>query len=385
MGVEFFGAFRYFPESEASWHIVKPESGEMGPRAASSMLRIMTERAKELGAEFLLETPAKKILREDGKITGVIAVDKNGEEIHISCSAVVVATGGFGDNPEMIKQFTPYEYGKNMYNFRIPGVVGDGMKMAWEVGAARTECNMEVAYGCPVGDAYPTVKTTHTQPNLMVNLQGERFVNEEVMSNTTFFSNALATQKNSVGFSIIDDTILNYYVKNGADKVSLVFHIKSFDTYREEMAKAVQTDGKFFFAADSIEELADQMGVDKANLAKTVAEYNESCKSRDLLFGKDARYLKPLKGPRFYAIAFYPGAYGSLGGIKINYKTEVLDNEWETIPGLYAAGTDANTIFGDSYVFILPGNTMGFALNSGRMAGEHAVEYLVDLYDQEAE
>ncbi|NLK89473.1 MAG: FAD-binding protein, partial [Clostridiaceae bacterium] len=95
--------------------------------------------------------------------------------------------------------------------------------------------------------------------------------------------------------------------------------------------------------------------------------------------------LKPLKGPRFYAIAFYPGAYGSLGGIKINYKTEVLDEEWNKIPGLYAAGTDANTIFGDSYVFILPGNTMGFALNSGRMAGENAVEYLIDLYSQDEE
>ena len=347
------------------------------------MLRIMTERAKELGAEFLLETPAKKILREDGRITGVIAVDKNGEEIKIDCNAVVVATGGFGDNPEMIKQFTPYEYGKNMFNFRIPGVVGDGMKMAWEAGAARTECNMEVAYGCPVGDAYPTVKVTHTQPNLMVNLQGERFVNEEVMSNTTYFSNALSTQKKSVGFSIIDDSILNYYIKNGADKVSLVFHIKSFDTYREEMEKASQTDPGYFFMADSIEELADKMGVDKENLARTVAEYNEASKSNDKLFEKNKRYLKPLKGPRYYAVAFYPGAYGSLGGIKINYKTEVLDTEWDVIPGLYAAGTDANTIFGDSYVFILPGNTMGFALNSGRMAGENAVEYLVDLYDQE--
>ncbi|MGI6326390.1 MAG: FAD-dependent oxidoreductase [Saccharofermentanales bacterium] len=385
MGVEFFGAYRYFPESEATWHIVKPESGEMGPRAASSMMRILTERAQELGAEVLLETPAKKIIKEDGRITGVVATDKSGEEIHISCNAVVVATGGFGDNPEMIKQFTPYEYGKSMFNFRIPGVVGDGMKMAWEVGAARTECNMEVAYGCPVGDAYPTVKGVHQQPNLMVNLDGERFVNEEVMSNTTYFSNALFTQKKSVGFSIFDDSILNYYAKNGVDKYNLVFHITSLDSYKSEMEQAVQTDPGFFFMADSIEELAEKMGVNKEGLVATVAEYNEACKSRDVLFNKDARYLKPLKGPRFYAIAFYPGAYGSLGGIKINYKTEVLDEEWNKIPGLYAAGTDANTIFGDSYVFILPGNTMGFALNSGRMAGENAVEYLIDLYSQDEE
>ncbi len=383
MGVEFFGAFKYFPESEASWHIVKPESGEMGPRAASSMLRIMTQRAEELGVQFLLETPAKKILKEDDEIVGVLAVDKDGEEIQIDCGAVIVCTGGFGDNPDMIKQFTPYEYGKNMFNFRIPGVVGDGMKMAWEVGAARTDCNMEVAYGCPVGDEYPTVKVTHQQPNLTVNLNGERFCDEDVMSNTTFFSNALFTQEKSVGFSIIDETILNYYIKNGVDKASLVFHVEDFEPYRDEMAKAVQTDPDYFFAADSIEELADKMKVNKDSLLKTVEEYNEMCASRDTLFGKDFHYMKPLKGPRYYAVAFYPGAYGSLGGIKINYKTEVQDENWKPIPGLYAAGTDANTIFGDSYVFILPGNTMGFALNSGRMAGENSVDYLVDLYSED--
>ena len=76
---------------------------------------------------------------------------------------------------------------------------------------------------------------------------------------------------------------------------------------------------------------------------------------------------------------FLPGAYGSLGGIRINYKTEVLDKEWKPIPGLYGSGTDANTIYGDSYVFILPGNTMGFALNTGRMAGEYASEYAKNL------
>jgi len=384
MGVEFAGAFKYFPESEATWHIVKPENGEIGPRAASGMLRVMTRRLEEFGAQVLLETPAKKILRENGRIVGVLATDKAGEEIRIDCSAVVVATGGFGDNPEMIKQYTQYEYGKNMFSFRIPGVVGDGMKMAWEVGAAKTDFNMEVAYSSPSKSECNTVKAVHCQPNLMVNLQGERFVNEEVMSNTTFFSNALTTQKNSFGFSIIDDSIKNYYIKNGVDKFNLVSHIRNCDPYDAEMAAAQKAGDPYVVAADSIEELAARTGIHAENLKKTVAEYNAACKSRDELFNKDARYLKPLKGPRFYAVCMAPGAYGTLGGIRINYKTEVQDTEWNTIPGLYAAGTDACTIFGDSYVFILPGNTMGFALNSGRMAGEHAVEYLVDLYSQNA-
>ncbi len=383
MGVEFAGAFKYFPDSEASWHIVKPESGEIGPRAAGTMMRLMTERAEELGVQFLYETPAKELVREGGRITGVIAVDKNGETIRIDCAAAIVATGGFGDNPDMIRELTPYEYGKDMFSKRVPGIVGDGLKMAWAIGAAKTDCNMEVGYNCPTEGGYGTVVTSHRQPNLMVNLQGERFMNEEVLQNTTFASNVLTTQKKSVGFSIIDDSIKNHYAKYGFDNYGLVSHIENAEAYDSEMAKAVADKDAYIFAADSLEELADKTGIDKAGLQKTVAAYNEACGCRDELFFKDARYLKPLKGPRYYAVAFYPSGYGSLGGLRINYKTEVLDTGFDPIPGLYGAGTDACTIFGDSYVFILPGNTMGFALNSGRIAGERSVGYLIDLYDAE--
>ena len=85
--------------------------------------------------------------------------------------------------------------------------------------------------------------------------------------------------------------------------------------------------------------------------------------------------MRPIKTPKFYAGRFLPGAYGSVGGIKINHRTEVLNKQWKEIPGLYAAGTDACSIYGDSYVFILPGNTMGFAINSGRIAGENAAAF----------
>ncbi len=84
MGVEFEGAYRYFPKSEATWHIVKTDQG-IGPRAASFMNKALYERAKELGVTFLLETPAKKILKENGAVSGVLAVDKNGEEVEIKC------------------------------------------------------------------------------------------------------------------------------------------------------------------------------------------------------------------------------------------------------------------------------------------------------------
>lgn len=131
------------------------------------------------------------------------------------------------------------------------------------------------------------------------------------------------------------------------------------------------------FAADSLDELAAQTGIDRDGLLRTVVEYNDACaRGYDPLFAKDHRFLGPLLSPPYYAARHLPGAYGSLGGIKIDHRTQVLDKERRPIPGLYAAGTDANSIYGDGYVFVLPGNTMGFAVNSGRIAGDQAAEYV---------
>lgn len=382
MGVEFMGAFKYFHNSEATWHIVRPDSGVAGPRAASKMFRLMTERAEELGVEFLLETPAKKILREDGRIVGVLAEDKDGE-VEIRCAAVVVATGGFGDSPELIKERTGYHWGKDLFSFRIPGMQGDGIRMAREVGAGETGYNIEMAYGCPSPNNLDTIVRAHCQPNLLVNLQGERFMNEEVMANVTFTANAIATQKDRCAFSIIDDSIKKYYVKNGVDDVSIVFHVSTAENYDAEMKEAVAKKDPYIFEADGIDDLAAKTGIDPEGLRATIGKYNEDCKTRDTLFAKDYRYMRPITGKKLYAVKYFPGGYGSLGGIKINYKTEVLTNDFEVIPGLYSAGTDACSIYGDSYVFILPGNTMGFAINSGRMAGENAVDYCTKLYEEQ--
>ena len=87
--------------------------------------------------------------------------------------------------------------------------------------------------------------------------------------------------------------------------------------------------------------------------------------------------MHPIYGKGHYmAVRYYPGAYGTVGGVRINRNCEVLDSNGEPIPGLYSAGSDANIIYGDSYNFKLPGNTMGFAINSGRIAGMSMAEYI---------
>lgn len=100
------------------------------------------------------------------------------------------------------------------------------------------------------------------------------------------------------------------------------------------------------------------------------------CTTSDEMFFKKHKYMKPLKGGKYYAARHFPAGYGSLGGVKTNDKMEVLDPSGIKIPGLYACGTDACNIYGDSYCFFMPGNTMGFAVNSGRMAGYNAVDYM---------
>ena len=131
------------------------------------------------------------------------------------------------------------------------------------------------------------------------------------------------------------------------------------------------------FAGDSLEELAKKTGIDSITLLNTVDEYNKACDTgRDEIFHKKAKFLRAVREPKFYAGRLFPGAVGTLGGIKTNHKMEVLNKNSEVIAGLYAAGYDANSIHGDSYAYLLPGGTLGFALNSGRIAGENAVKYI---------
>ncbi|MGD0656967.1 MAG: FAD-dependent oxidoreductase [Syntrophorhabdales bacterium] len=375
LGVQFIEPAAYFPGGNFTWHIVNGGSGQPGPGVAGAMVRILTEKAKELGAKILLQTAVRQILKEKDGVVGVLAEDSSGEPIEARAKAVVVCTGGFGNNPEMIKKYTGYEWGKDLASFRIPGVDGDGVRMAWEVGAAPTEMTMEMIYMMP-GEFDPALGEVFRQPHLMVNFLGERFINEEIMPNTTFTGNAISRQKDRAAFLIFDEAIKRHMETAGFDQVSVVFPFMKAVNFDNLLRGHLDKGFKEIFVADSLPELAAKTGIDGAGLQKTVGEYNGFCeKGHDDVFNKSHRLLRPIKTPKFYAGRFLPGAYGSVGGIKINHRTEVLDKRWKVIPGLFAAGTDACSIYGDSYVFILPGNTMGFAINSGRIAGENGAAF----------
>jgi fumarate reductase flavoprotein subunit len=377
MGVEFVEPAAYFPGAYFVWHVVKPSGGgRPGPQSSATMMKILTERATELGVKIFLETPAKKILKEDGRVVGVVAEDKDGEIIQANAKAVIIATGGFGDNPEWIKKYTGYEWGRDIFSFRIPGLVGDGIRMAWEVGAAADWMDMQPTCGIP-GEVEPVVFGLFRQPNLMVNPLGERFINEEILGNHHVAGSAIARQKNRCAFMILDEATKKYYEEKGLDHIVSVFPITKVENFDATLKQAIDQGNENLFMANSLEELAGKTGINLEGLRKTVDEYNKACDTgRDALFYKSCSYLKPVKQPKFYAGRFFPGSYGSRGGIRINHKTEVITKDHEVIPGLYAAGMDACSIFADTYPGILAGSAMSFALSSGRIAGENAAKYV---------
>ncbi|MEO0242416.1 MAG: FAD-dependent oxidoreductase [candidate division WOR-3 bacterium] len=373
MGVEFLEPMAYFPGGWPTWHIVKPGGG---PGCAANMFKKMTLYAKKLGVQFYFNTPVKRLVKEKDKITGCVAENQDGE-IMVKAKAVIIATGGCGNNPHMIKQHTGLEWGKDLFSFRVAGIDGDGIRMAWEIGAKPTKITMQLIYIMP-GEVHPQLAEAFRQPHLLVNLKGQRFINEGIIFNSTFVANAIFNQPNKIAYMIFDENIKQHMENVGFDFIHVpfpFFKLNNFEILIENCFKRGIKD--VIFICDSIEELAEKTGIDMDGLKEQLEKYNYYCeKGFDPDFNKNTRYLRPIKKPKFYAGKLALGGYGSLGGITINYKCEVVDKDNQLIKGLYAAGTDANTINADTYVFILPGNTMGFAVNSGRIAGENAAEYV---------
>lgn len=399
-GVEILGAYKYFKDSHMTQHMIKiPGATKPAERQASRMVKLMTDYANELGVDFHFRTPVKKILTGDkGQVLGVIAVDENGEEIECEADAVIVGTGGMGNNVDMIKQYMGWTWGKDMFTFRIPGIDGDGMNMIWDIGGKKDKVSMEVTYNTPgTTDIFKTLSEALRQPScIMVNIEGERIINEEIMENTTFTGNAICQQTGMRAFSIIGQDGIDYMKKHGLDYITYHHGIKDLDKWETEKkaylaGESIEASGLSslhenlenveeaqtnFWECSSIEEIAEVTGINLKNLKKTIERYNSFAGGYDEDFTKAARYLRPITGDKFYVARHFPSGYGSLGGVKVNHNMQVLNTENKPIPGLYGCGTDTAGVFAGEYCFYNPGSTMSYALNSGRIAAMEAWDYI---------
>jgi fumarate reductase flavoprotein subunit len=369
-----------FPGSLFTWHLLKGSS--------QNLAKTLVAKAEEKGAEIHLATPVKKILKNRDRVGGVIAEDRSGKGVQINAKAVIIATGGYANNKEMIKKHTGFDLGYNLFYanryLQKPdvGLTGDGIQMAWEVGAAEEGMGVLILSldlqgpGC-IGTQ---LRAMARQPYLWVNQQGARFCNEETVKHWTFAGNAIAGQKGRYFFLIFDGNTKNYIEEEGLD------HGFDFNLF-PPTTKIVNLDAQIesclakgnenVFTANSLEELGNKIRVNPDGLKKTLNEYNKFCeKGHDDLFAKDPRFLHPVQQPKFYAFRLFPSFFATVGGIKINEKTEVLTKEYEAIPGLYAIGNDSNRLYGDTYDLWVPGSGLGFAMNSGRIAAENVLRYI---------
>ena len=383
IGCEFENVVNYIQGGFHTWHENNMEKGFIADN--------IWKAAKELGVEAYVNTKVTKILKEDGKVCGILAVDNDGEEYEVSAKAVVVSTGGFGSNPDMVREFTPYELGQNI----VQGAKmtdGDGLKMMWEVGAKQDKDRMmmdaHVGMIDPAlfGGAGPSNDfDAFKQPNLLVNKAGKRIANEEVMNNGAYAINVVRQQDEIGAYMILTDEIVKLYMEDGYPYVLPLkppFQSAHADWPTRFEERCQEVDGKSVdvFVGDSLEEAAVKAGINVDALVKTVENYNAACDAgEDKELFKNPKYMNAIRGKKFYIGRFRASAFCSLGGVVINGKSEVKDDNNCVIPGLYAAGNDANSICLDTYSFFTSGLTSSFALNMGRIAGENAVAYIKTL------
>ena len=378
-GVQFEGPMAMWPDGNRTWHVFK------GPRKARASVAIKTlvAKAREMGVDIWLATEAKKLIKEGDRISGVIA-EKEGKTWQVNAKAVIIGTGGYANNKEWIKKYTGLDVGVHVFPIGNVGKMGDGIRMAWEVGAA--EEGMGVLHIMRVGPLLgPGLKfmgqleSAGFQPNLFVNQQGVRYFDEGLLMNFTYDGNAVARLKEGYSYAIFDEAEKREWVERGTmtSAGTITPPGTRLTEFEDEWKAAMEHENPNIFEADSIEALATQIGVEPTVLKATLEEYNRFCeKGHDDLFAKDPKYLRPLKGPKFYAIRCFRVFLGTIGGIRINHKMEVVDKEDRPIPGLYAGGIDVGGVYGDSYDVYAAGGALGFAVNSGRIAGKNALKYI---------
>ena len=346
------------------------------------------------GGQFFVDTPVIDILTEDGKVSGVIAKhNKTGEEYHVECKAVIVATGGFGNDREMIKKYIGHNYTDNdcsnggdvLFNFfPTETMTGDGHKLCWKLGGAKGGMGINGHNLVPgpgiIGNtpwvAFDETRVMEEQPYFWVNKNGERFVDESVSNNHMAMGTSIARQPSKMGYIIYDDDTREYLETHGPDYEYFIFTAEHLNDIKGQFERLERIGNKHAFMTDTLEELADKAGIDKDGLLKNVARYNYYCdQGRDGDFAKDPKFMRPVRKGPFYALRVFNAGYSTVGGIKVNGRMEVINDDGKLIPGLYSAG---DCMVGEVWGNPPTGGVGNYshALSFGFAAADSACEYI---------
>lgn len=338
-----------------------------------NMMRI---KAEKLGAEFVFNTAAEQLVQDDsGKVTGVIAKAEDGSYVQYNASkGVVLATGDVSYNDEYMEYFVP-----DLVNAKhiqtIMGNTGDGHNMAAWAGAKLQDGPWATCMDFQGGAMF-------RGPFLLVNQDGTRMANEADWAQ--YVCHQVLKSGYTEAWSIFDGN----WEKDLVD--SLQYGGGGFwDTFREvgsseELAATdnaatvedgLTSDPDNYKKADTLEELADAMGMDaeqKKAFLETVEHYNQySENGEDPEFFKDPNLLYPVKEGPFYALRVIPAMLTSMGGVHIDDNFQALDQNDKPIEGLYAIGNCSGDMYEVDYPISLQGNAHGHCLMMGKIMGEY--------------
>lgn len=358
--------------SRTAWHVYAREA-KTSP--GETFMKGLARNAEELGVQTRFSTFAKKLVMEDGKVAGLLAVQEDGSVLKVEAPVVILGSGGYSTNEEMIYELSEL-VNENIYSVGPQTRNGDGIKMAVDAGAALAESPGTVMWCGPwiLGSGWGTDGyCASVQPTLWINQDAKRFCPENLWLDD-FAAAGMAVRNQKLTYVVMGENDIEHFVNEGP--YGPVF---TFGQLGTPMADArEQLEGlDTVHIGESLDDLAAEIGLDATALKETIEKYNAECETGvDVDFLKPADYLNKIEPP-YWICEVADGYYTTCGGIKISPVTEVMDVNGEIIPGLYAGGSDAGGLYGDSYdVSRAPGSQASWAINSGRLAAKQAAEYL---------
>ena len=309
---------------------------------------ILEKNLQDRNVQFLFDTTANEIIMKDGKAVGIKGTGKDGHKVTINAKSVVIATGGFGANAEMVEKYKPELKGFATTN--AEGAQGQGIEMATAVGAATVDMDQIQIHPTvhieEDGNAHLITEGLRGDGAILVNAEGKRFYDE--VSTRDKVSAAIIAQPEKSAWLVVDQSMV--------DKSAVIAgYIKSGYTV----------------TGATYEELAKAMGVDEATFTSTMNTWNQAVEAKsDAEFGRTS-FANPLTTAPYYAIKITPAVHHTMGGIVINPKAEVLNEKGEVISGLFAAGEVTGGVHGANR---LGGNAVADFVVFGRISGQSAAD-----------
>lgn len=323
----------------------RPEDGSaVGQYIVDGLLK----NVQENGIPLFVNADVKEITEKDGIVNGVDVLFNQTEEKTITAKAVVVTTGGFGANMEMIKEVRS-DLGDYVTTNQA-GSTGDGIKMIEKLGGATVDLEqIQVHPTVQQEESYLIGEAVRGEGAILVSAEGKRFTNElDTRDKVTAAINELPEKS---AYLVFDSG-----VKSRA---------KAIEQY-EEMG--------FVLEGETIEALAEKMNVSSDELQVTLDTWNKAVTNKeDQAFGRTTGIENDLSKAPYYAIKIAPGIHYTMGGVKINTNTEVLNEDGQAIPGLFAAGEVTGALHGENRI---GGNSVAEIIIFGRQAGVKSADYV---------